>query len=107
VKIAYGTYALPETPLEAAIPMLTDLGYDGVEICISRQHVGSMPDELDPARRQKIKGLLQWYGLGRLHYPGGQHGGMGQARLRPARHRAPVVTGAGWCAFAAAGVART
>ena len=55
MKIAYGTYALPETPLEAAIPMLTDLGYDGVEICISRQHVGSMPDELDPARRQKIK----------------------------------------------------
>ena len=43
MKIAYGTYALPETPLEAAIPMLTDLGYDGVEICISRQHVGSMP----------------------------------------------------------------
>ena len=97
MKIAYGTYALPETPLEAAIPMLTDLGYDGVEICISRQHVGSMPDESDPARRQKIKGLLQWYGLGRLHYPGGQHGGMGQARLGPARHRAPVVTGTGWC----------
>jgi sugar phosphate isomerase/epimerase len=107
VKIAYGTYALPESPLAAAIPMLADLGYDGVEICISRQQVGSVPDELNPARRQKIKGLLQWYGLGRPHYPGGQPGGMGQARLRPARHRAPVVTGAGWCAFATAGVART
>ena len=40
MKIAYGTYALPETPLEAAIPMLADLGYDGVEICIIRQHAG-------------------------------------------------------------------
>jgi len=40
VKIAYGTYALPETPLAAAIPMLADLGYDGVEICIIRQHAG-------------------------------------------------------------------
>ena len=40
MKIAHGTYALPEMPLEATIPMLADLGYDGVEICITRQHAG-------------------------------------------------------------------
>ena len=64
MKIAYGTYAMPQTPLEEAIPILADLGYEGVEICLSPKHIGSMPDELDPARRRRLRDLLQQHGLG-------------------------------------------
>tara|TARA_Y100001001_G_scaffold70499_1_gene68518 strand:+ start:272 stop:445 length:174 start_codon:yes stop_codon:yes gene_type:complete len=35
MKIAYGTYAMPETRLEEAIPLLAGIGYDGIEICVS------------------------------------------------------------------------
>ena len=59
MKIAYGTYAMPTVPLEEAFPALANMGYEGVEICISPRHVGSMPEEMDAARRKTLRGLLE------------------------------------------------
>ena len=51
MRIAYGTYATPDLPLEQAAPLLAEIGYDGVEVCVSPRHAASMPEEMDPARR--------------------------------------------------------
>lgn len=64
MKIAYGTYAMPTLSLEQALPALADIGYEGVEICISPKHPGSMPDEIGAARRGELKQLLTDNGLG-------------------------------------------
>ncbi|MEW6356126.1 MAG: sugar phosphate isomerase/epimerase [Planctomycetota bacterium] len=64
MKIAYGTYAMPMLSLEDAIPALTDMGYDGVEICLGPKHQGSMPDEIAPARRKELRRLLGNHRLG-------------------------------------------
>jgi sugar phosphate isomerase/epimerase len=64
MEIAYGTYAMPTTPLEKAIPLLAGMGYDGIEICVSPKHIASMPDAFDAARRSTIHGLLNEHGLG-------------------------------------------
>jgi len=64
MKIAYGTYAMPTVPLEEAFPALAEIGYDGVEICISPKHVGSLPEEMDPGRRRRLRELLVANGLG-------------------------------------------
>ncbi|MGQ9732519.1 MAG: sugar phosphate isomerase/epimerase family protein [Candidatus Zipacnadales bacterium] len=58
MKIAYGTYAMPTVPLEEALPALAEIGYDGVEICISPTHVGSSPPEMDAARRAALRTSL-------------------------------------------------
>jgi len=64
MKIAYGTYAMPTVPLEKAFPALAEIGYDGVEICISPRHLDSLPEEMDAARRATLKELLIASGLG-------------------------------------------
>ncbi len=64
MKIAYGTYALPTMSYEEAIPMLDEIGYDGVELCISEKHKGATIPELDAGRRATVKGMLQEHGLG-------------------------------------------
>ena len=64
MKIAYGTYAMPHLPLEQAIPMLHAMGYEGVEICLSPSHAGSMPQQLDAYRRTTIARLLLDHGMG-------------------------------------------
>ena len=64
MKIAYGTYAMPTIPLEEALPALAQMGYDGVEVCIGPNHVGSMPDQMDAARRERVRGLLDEHSLG-------------------------------------------
>jgi sugar phosphate isomerase/epimerase len=58
MKLAYGTYALPNMPLEEAIPMLGGMGYRGLEIALSAKHVGSLPEEMDAARRRRLRELL-------------------------------------------------
>ena len=63
MKTAYGTYAMPTLWLEEAIPALAEMGYEGVEICVSPKHPGSMPHEIDAARRQGLKELLIDNGL--------------------------------------------
>jgi hydroxypyruvate isomerase len=63
MKLAYGTYAMPTVPLEDAIPMLAGIGYDGIEICVVPRH-GAAPEQMDAARRQKIKALLKQHHMG-------------------------------------------
>ncbi len=64
MKIAYGTYAMPTVPLEEAIPALAEIGYDGVEICVGPQHIGSMPEEIAVDRRAQLRRLLEQHHLG-------------------------------------------
>ena len=64
MRIAYGTYAMPDMPLEEAAPLLAEIGYDGVEICASPRHAASMPTEMDGGRRRRLRELLQRLGLG-------------------------------------------
>ena len=64
MKIAYGTYALPNMPLEEAFPTLAAMGYDGVELCISPRHVGAVPEQMDAARRERLRDLLTRHQLG-------------------------------------------
>ncbi len=63
MKLAYGTYAMPAVSLEEALPMIADIGYEGVEICISEKH-GTALDQLDPARRAHLGELLDEQNLG-------------------------------------------
>jgi len=63
MKLAYGTYAMPTVPLEDAIPMIAEIGYEGVEICVSDRH-GAALDQLDTGRRERLRGLLDAHGLG-------------------------------------------
>ncbi len=64
MKIAFGTYAMPQSPLEDAIPLLAEIGYDGVEICLSPRHIGSMPAEINSERRKRIRDMLREHGMG-------------------------------------------
>ncbi len=64
MKIAYGTYAMPNVPLEEAFPALAGMGYDGVEIWIGAPHVGATPDQMDTARRKQLRDLLRTDSLG-------------------------------------------
>ncbi len=64
MKIAYGTYAMPNTPFEEAFPMLAGIGYDGVEVCVSPRHVGADLPDLDASRRARLRDLLAETGLG-------------------------------------------
>jgi len=64
MRIAYGTYAMPDMPLEEALPTLAEMGYDGVEIFIGPKHVGATLEQMDAARRSKLRDLLQTHGLG-------------------------------------------
>lgn len=59
MKIAYGTYAMPDVPLEEAIPALADCGYQGIEICVGTRHEDALPAQVSAARREDLKGLLQ------------------------------------------------
>lgn len=64
MKIAYGTYAMPDVVLEEAIPALASIGYDGIEICVGNRHDDAMPANVDPARRAALKALLAANNMG-------------------------------------------
>ena len=63
MKITYSTYAMPLIRLESTIPMLAQMGYDGVEICIGPNHLESMPDKINATRRKELKQLLKQHHL--------------------------------------------
>jgi len=64
MKIAYGTYAMPTVRLEEAFPALARMGYEGVEIFIGAPHLGALPDQMDGARRRRLRDLLRRHSLG-------------------------------------------
>jgi sugar phosphate isomerase/epimerase len=63
MKIAYGTYGLPHLPFEDAIALCSSVGYDGLEVYSGPKHLGSLPEQLDPSRRQRVRDLLAEKGL--------------------------------------------
>ena len=56
MKLAYGTYAMPDTPLDQALADIAGVGYEGVEICIGPRH--TMPEALSKAERTALKQRL-------------------------------------------------
>jgi len=38
VRIAYGTYGMPNESMEMALPRLAEMGYDGIELCIGERY---------------------------------------------------------------------
>ena len=64
MKIAYGTYAMPDMPLEESIPLLRSIGYDGVEIYIGDKHKNALPADCDSTRRSNVRKILEAQQLG-------------------------------------------
>jgi len=63
MKLAYGTYPMPDWPLEQSLPFIAGVGYQGVEIMISPKHVGTLPEEIDGPRRAVLRELLARFRL--------------------------------------------
>lgn len=61
MKLAYGTYAMPDTPLADAFATIAEVGFEGVEICIGPRH--TMPEALDAAARRELAAQLRDLGL--------------------------------------------
>ncbi len=64
MKIAYGTYAMPDIPLEQTIPLIRSIGYDGVEIYIGDKHENALPADYNSTRRSNIRKILEAQQLG-------------------------------------------
>ena len=64
MRLAYGTYAMPTVPLEEAIPLLKEIGYGGVELCVGSERFHTLPGQIDEARRKRLRALLKENELG-------------------------------------------
>jgi len=62
VKIAYGTYGMPDEGLSQALPRLAAMGYDAIELCIADGHPAA-PLALAPTARRELQGLIRDCGL--------------------------------------------
>ena len=58
MKLAFGTYGMPEVPIREALPRLADLGYEAVEICIADRWPTS-PGKMNGAERERVRAMLQ------------------------------------------------
>src|SRR5204862_433939 len=58
MKLAYGTYGMPEVPVWDALPRLAEMGYDAVEICVAERWP-TAPRKLAAPERQRLRGLLE------------------------------------------------
>lgn len=54
LKIAYGSYGMPEIPIWDALPRLAELGYEGVELCVAERWP-TAPHKLSAADRQRLR----------------------------------------------------
>jgi len=57
MNIAYGTYGLPNLPMEQAVPRLAAMGYDSVELCIGEGYP-TAPLSLTPDKRRRLRQVL-------------------------------------------------
>ena len=62
MKIAYGTYGMPNTPPEEALSRLSTIGYDGVEIAVG-PNFPTHPRKLDPSQRRELQASISDLGL--------------------------------------------
>ena len=56
-KIAYGTYGMPKEDLKAAIPRLSKIGYEGIEICVG-EAFPTAPQKLSKERRAELRTMF-------------------------------------------------
>jgi len=62
VKISYGTYGMPTESMETAVPLLAQMGYDGIELCVA-DRFPTAPGKLDPKARAALAALLADQGV--------------------------------------------
>ena len=84
MKIAYGNYGMPHTPVEAMVGQLAEIGYDGVELCVGASYP-TAPEELDQAERRELRRLLQEAGIEIASF---MVVGMKTLEVDPSRHEA-------------------
>jgi sugar phosphate isomerase/epimerase len=60
--LSIGTYSLKGLPLEAAIRLVAETGYDGIELAVPPGS-GAEPAQLSPRRRVELRGRLAGSGL--------------------------------------------
>ncbi len=63
MRLAYGTYAMPTMKLEEAIGPLADIGYAGIEVCVSDKHAGATVEEMTAERRATCRQMLADRGM--------------------------------------------
>ncbi|MBC7287322.1 MAG: sugar phosphate isomerase/epimerase [Armatimonadetes bacterium] len=63
MRLAYGTYAIPTMTLEQVVKPLADIGYAGIEVCVSDRHAGASLQEMTPERCAVCRQLLADHGL--------------------------------------------
>ena len=56
-KIAYGTYGMPKEDLRAAIPRLSKIGYEGLEICVGEAYPAA-PHKLSKEKRSELRTMV-------------------------------------------------
>lgn len=56
-RIAYGTYGMPEEDLRAAIPRLSEIGYEGLEICVGEAYP-TAPQKLSKEKRSELRTMV-------------------------------------------------
>lgn len=57
LKIAYGTYGMPDEEIRAAIPRLSKIGYEGLEICVGEAYP-TAPQKLSKEKRSEMRTIV-------------------------------------------------
>ncbi len=60
--IGFGSYGMPQAPIEEAIPRLAAMGYQSVEICVA-QRWPTAPHKLSPSQREAIRAQIVGAGV--------------------------------------------
>ncbi|MBV7330529.1 sugar phosphate isomerase/epimerase [Chloroflexi bacterium TSY] len=58
MKIAYGNYGMPKTPYETLVRQVSEIGYDGLELCTGAAYP-TAPERLSAANRQHLGQLIE------------------------------------------------
>ena len=56
-KIAYGTYGMPKEDPKVAIPRLSEMGYEGLEICVGEAYP-TAPQRLSKTERAELRSII-------------------------------------------------
>lgn len=62
MKLGYSTWGMPKVPIDEALAGIARMGYRGVEITVIPGYTTAL-ENLDPAERRRIQGILQDLGL--------------------------------------------
>lgn len=57
MKLAYGNYGMPQTPVATMLRTVAEIGYDGLELCVAPGYP-TAPDQLSRSARHELRTLL-------------------------------------------------